>query len=122
MKQFLPSLLVILVCSAGHAAVVTSFDEASLPAAILLDVPNATLGSITFDALNDELDFNAGGNTDMWGTRNNAPIAWTAIPTGLVNGSTWSVETEVRLNNVTQNNQVAGLTFYGGPDGARKFI
>jgi hypothetical protein len=106
----------------ARAAVVTTFDEVSLPAAISLDVPSATLGSISFDAVNDELDFSAGGDTDMWGARNNAPIAWTAIPTGLVNGSTWSVETEVRINNVSQNNQVAGLTFYGGPDGAKPDI
>ncbi len=122
MKHLLPCLLLCLVYSMARAAVVTSFEEATLPAAIALDVPNATLGSVTFDAVNDELDFNAGGNTDMWGARNNAPIAWTAIPTGLVNGSTWSVETEVRINNVTQNNQVAGLTFYGGPDGAKPDI
>jgi hypothetical protein len=116
---FLTTLLAALPLS---AAVQTTFDEAVLPAAVVLDVPNATFGSISFDAVNDELDFNAAGNTDMWGARNNAPIAWTAIPSGLTNGSTWTVETEVRINNVAENNQVAGITFYGGPDGARPDI
>ena len=119
MKYFL--IYILLVGSLARAAIVTSFEEASLPAAISLDVPNATLGSISFDAVNDELDFNAGGNTDMWGARNNAPIAWTLSPT-VANGSTWTVEAEVRINNVAENNQVAGLTFYGGPDGARPDI
>ena len=41
---------------------------------------------------------------------------------GLTAGAKWVVETEVRLNNVAQNNQLAGLTFYGGPDGARPDI
>jgi len=105
-----------------QAAVLTSFEEESLPAAIFLDVPRPTFGGVVFDAVNDELDFTASGNTDMWSIRNNAAIAWTAIPAGLTPGSKWVVETEVRLNNVVQNNQVAGLTFYGGPDGARPDI
>lgn len=121
MKRFLLCFL-FLACVQAPAAIVTSFEEASLPAAISLDIPNSALGNITFDATNDELDFSAGGNTDMWTTRNNAPIAWTLSPTGLANGSTWTVEAEVRINNVAENNQVAGLTFYGGPDGARPDI
>ena len=104
------------------AAVVTSFEEDVLPTAVVLDVPRPTAGNIVFDALNDELDFLAAGNTDMWTTRNNAAIAWTSIPAGLTAGAKWVVETEVRLNNVAQNNQLAGLTFYGGPDGARPDI
>jgi hypothetical protein len=104
------------------ASVVTSFEEDVLPAAVVLDVPRPTAGSIVFDAANDELDFLAAGNTDMWSTRNNAAIAWTSIPEGLAVGAKWFVETEVRLNNAAQNNQVAGLTFYGGPDGARPDI
>ncbi len=119
-RSLLP--LAALLASSLHAAVVTTFDEASLPAAVVLDVPNAALGNVVFDAVNDELDFTAGGSTDMWGARANAPIAWTAIPAGLVNGSTWTVETEVRINDATTGTQVAGITFYGGPDGARPDI
>ncbi len=115
-------LLAALAACPLSAAVQTSFDEAALSPDILLDVPSAALGNVVFDATNDELDFTAGGNTDMWTARASAPIAWTAIPTGLTVGSTWTVETEVRINNVTQNNQVAGLTFYGGPNGARPDI
>lgn len=116
------ALFLLLSLLPAGAAVITTFDEASLPAAVLLDIPSAALGNVAFDAVNDELDFTANGNTDMWGARNNAAIAWTAIPAGLSNGSTWIVETEVRINNVVQNNQVAGLTFYGGPDGSRPDI
>ncbi|HWB04327.1 MAG TPA: lamin tail domain-containing protein [Verrucomicrobiales bacterium] len=115
-------LIPLALCTPARAAIVTSFEEASLPAAILLDVPTPALGFVTFDAVNDELDFGANGNTDLWGARNNAAIAWTAIPGGLTNGSVWTVETEVRLNSVVESQQVAGLTFYGGPDGSRPDI
>ena len=104
------------------AEVMTTFDEVSLPAAVLLDIPAPALGNVVFDAVNDELDFTATGNTDMWTVRNNAAIAWTAGPSGVVNGGQWIVETEVRINNVAQDAQVAGLTFYGGPNGARPDI
>ena len=96
----------------------TSFDGATLDSFVNLDIPNSSLGNITFDATNDELDFDASGNTDMWGARNNAPIAWVVSPATAV-GDTWFIETEVRLNNTTQNGQVAGITFYGDPDGSK---
>ena len=112
----------VLGATGVRAAVVTLFEEDVLSQEIRLDIPRAATGNIVFDPANDELDFTASGNTDMWTTRNNAAIAWTAIPEGLTPGTTWVVETEVRLNNATQNNQVAGLTFYGGPDGARPDI
>jgi hypothetical protein len=115
-------LLLALAAAAAPAAVVTSFEEAALHPNVGLDIPNAALGNILFDPANDELDFTAAGNTDMWGGRNNAPIAWTAIPAGLGNGSTWTVETEVRINDAGTGTQVAGITFYGGPDGARPDI
>ena len=116
------ALLLLLVPLSSQAVVVTTFDEASLPPTILLDVPAPAAGNVLFDAANDELDFTAGGNTDMWTLRNNAAIAWTASPSGLAPGAQWIVETEVRLNSVSQDSQVAGLTFYGGPDGARPEI
>src|SRR5688572_4574890 len=122
MKRLFSLLLPFTLLSTGQAAVVTSFEEASLPAAISLDMPNQALSVVVFDAANDELDINATANTDLWGGRANAAIAWTAIPAGLTNGSVWTVETEVRLNSVVENQQVAGLTFYGGPDGSRPDI
>lgn len=115
-------LLITALVLPSRALVQTSFEEASLPAAISLDVPNAAFGTISFDSVNDELDFSALASTDMWGARSNAPIAWTAGPTGLANGSTWTLETEVRINDPTTGTQVAGVTFYGGPDGARPDI
>ncbi|HEX2747006.1 MAG TPA: hypothetical protein VHM91_03320, partial [Verrucomicrobiales bacterium] len=121
MKRLL-LLLPVFAFHAGRAAVVTTFDEASLPPEIQLDRPDKAVSDVVFDAVNDELDINATASTDMWVERANAAIAWTAIPAGLVNGSTWTAETEVRLNSVIENQQVAGLTFYGGPDGARPDI
>ena len=121
MKYDILLVSLFAVCR-SRADLVTTFDEATLPAAVLLDIPNATLGNVVFDAVNDELDFTAAGNTDLWTARNNAAIAWTAIPAGLVNGSVWTVEPEVRINDATTGTQVAGLTFYGGPDGARPEI
>ena len=99
------------------ANLMTNFDESSLDSRVGLDVPNAALGNITFDAANDELDFNALGNTDMWGSRNNAPIAWADRP-AVSAGETWAVETEVRMNNTGQNAQQAGITFYADSDGS----
>ena len=114
--------LLLTLLHPAAASVLTSFEEDSLSPRIFRDIPAGAPATIVFDAVNDELDLNATGNTDMWTTRNGAPIAWTAIPEGLVNGRTWTVETEVRLNNTVQDGQVAGLTFYGGPDGARPDI
>ncbi|NQU21727.1 MAG: hypothetical protein HQ567_10620, partial [Candidatus Nealsonbacteria bacterium] len=102
----------------ASALVITDFDGDTLDPNVSLDVPDALLGDITLDTDNDELDFDAFGGTDMWFVRNNAPIAWTSPPT-VSNGQTWSIETEVRLNSIVENGQVAGITFYGGPDGAK---
>lgn len=115
--KYLPILLGL--CGPLHAAVQTSFDEAALNPAVLLDVPLPATAAVTFDGVNDELDFSATAATDMWGTRANAPVAWTAIPAGLVTGGSWAAEAEVRLNDPATGTQVAGLTFYGGPDNTR---
>ena len=61
-RSLLP--LARLPATSLHAAVVTAFDEASLPAAVMLDVPNAAQGNAAFDTVNDELDFNASEHTD----------------------------------------------------------
>ena len=98
----------------------TDFDEASLGAITGLesDIPNAGIGSFTLNTATDTLDF-VTGNADMWGSRANAPIAWVAAPT-VANGEVWYVETKVNMENNGSNSQeVAGITFYGGPDGAR---
>ncbi len=118
MKRFL-SLCLLLCVQPLTAAVQTTFDEVALHPAVFLDVPLPATAAVTFDDVNDELDFSATAATDMWGARANAPIAWTAIPPGLVTGGSWAAETEVRINDATTGTQVAGLTFYGGPDNAR---
>ncbi|MDP2678795.1 MAG: DUF4347 domain-containing protein, partial [Rhodoferax sp.] len=104
------------ITTLSGTAITTSFDEGSLIPALGLDVPNSTVANITLDMVNGELDFSAASNSDMWGSRNNAPIAWVAAPSVAV-GATWSVETLLRSNNTAQA-QVSGITFYGNADGA----
>jgi len=55
----------------------TDFTEATLAeTGLSLDIPNPSLASVTLDDANDQLVFTTMGNTDMWGSRNNAPIAY----------------------------------------------
>jgi len=92
----------------------TDFTEATFgDVGILRDVPNADLASITLDEANDRLVFATPGNTDMWGARNNAPIAYILKP----DGPRWFMEAEVELAT-TGNQQVFGLTVYEDTDGA----
>jgi len=100
------------------SVVATSFEESSLISALKLDIPNPNLASITLDTTNDELDFSASGNTDMWSTRGATPIAYLMSPQVALNAS-WSIETRVRINDRGQTEQNAGLTFYADQNGAR---
>lgn len=111
--------MLILVASLGFSQVDTNFDEATLDPDVSLDIPNPGIASITLDTANDELDFVALGNTDLWAARNNSPFAWAARPATAVQGVTWSVETEMRYDTdvLSAKGRVAGITFYGGPDG-----
>ena len=81
------------------------------------DTPNTGQGNVSYDGMNKEYHFTANGNLNMWTSRMNAPIAWTPSPI-VAMGQTWFIETHVRLNNLSQDRQIAGITFYGGPDGA----
>ena len=93
----------------------TDFTEATFGAVgILRDIPNSGLASITLDAGNDRLVFATTGNTDMWGTRNNAPIGYILKP----GGPLWFMEAEIELAT-TGNQQVFGLTVYEDTDGAK---
>ncbi len=93
----------------------TDFTEATLSeVGIIRDIPNPSLASITLDDANDRLVFATTGNTDMWGTRNNAPIAYVLKPSGPL----WFVQTELELAS-TGNGQVFGFTVYEDTDGAR---
>jgi hypothetical protein len=100
------------------AGISTSFEESSLISALELDIPNPSLATITLDTTNDELDFSASGNTNMWGSRQDVPIAYVMSPQVGLNQS-WSVETKLRINDVGASRQVAGLTFYSDADGAK---
>ena len=83
------------------------------------DIPSAAFANIVYDALNDEFDFTATGAIEMFFTRRDAPIMWKAIPPGLAIGSVWTVDTQVRIIDAAAGGQKAGITFYGGPDGAK---
>lgn len=112
-------LLSLALSTKVFAVVDTDFSEATLDPNILLDVPNAALATITHDTVNNELDFDTTGNTDLWVNRNNAPLAWSAAP-AVGMGQTWFVETQIRYNSSVASTtyRVAGITFYGGPDGS----
>ncbi|HUO83790.1 MAG TPA: DUF11 domain-containing protein [Thermoanaerobaculia bacterium] len=122
MVRFSRFVLLVVLCVAGgplSAAVTTSFDEGVLHPRVELDVPDPALARFELDEANEELDVETFGNTDLWTGRSNAPFAWTSRPpVGL--GDTWFVETEIRYETdvLSSRTRVAGITFYGGPDGA----
>lgn len=125
MKTVITSIACASLCAASvHAAGFhTDFTEASLAAVAGLgkDAPGAPSADLDLNAGADTLDFTVdnGFNADMWGNRNNAPIAWVANP-GVGNGQTWSVETYLAMEKDGSNNQeVAGITFYSDADGAK---
>jgi len=121
MKTSLASICVLLVMilSSQAAAFDSDFTEATLGAITGLnkDSPGAPTQDFSLNTAADTLDF-VTTNADMWGSRANAPIAWVASPT-MANGETWSVETHVSMTSGPNEFEVAGLTFYGGPDGAK---
>lgn len=112
-------LLFLTPLATAHAEVQTNFDEGVLNPNVNLDIPNAGLANMVLDTVNEELDVTTTGNTDLWTIRNNAPFAWTSRPT-VAMGDTWIVETELRFDTdvLSSKTRVAGITFYGGPDGS----
>ena len=103
----------------AFADVMTSFNGLTLDPNVHLDIPNPAVANITLDSANGQLNFsNNVGSVNLWDTRADAPFAWTARPTvGL--GQSWYAETQLRYSPATfQQYRIAGLTFYGGPDGA----
>ncbi|NDB20225.1 MAG: hypothetical protein EB020_05040 [Proteobacteria bacterium] len=68
------------------------------------------------DAIHGELDFRAAANTDMWGGRADAPIAWVETP-DVAAGGKWSFETQVRIDQRDEGYVVSGITFYNNQDG-----
>jgi len=84
-----------------------TFDGPAFDARWGLDTPDPAVAQITLDTANDWARVTATGNTDMWTTRNNAPILWTDSPAG-----DFFMETHV-MSPTTQGQSVAGLTVYG---------
>ncbi len=112
------SLALACAVPSTFADILTHFEEAVLIPEIQLDIPDGDLAEIVLDTSNDELLFQTFGNTDMWGARANAPVAWTPSP-GVAEGEMWAVETHVRYNGQPDAAQrVAGLMFYPDFDGA----
>ncbi|MDP6513119.1 MAG: hypothetical protein QF878_08040, partial [SAR202 cluster bacterium] len=93
----------------------TDFTEATFDdIGILRDIPNSGLASITLDDPNDRLVVATTGGTDMWGSRNNAPIGYILKPTGPL----WFMETEIEYATA-DSGKVFGLTVYSDSDGAK---
>ena len=105
----------LMAVPAAQAAVSTGFDGTALDANVHLDIPNAGLASVTLSG-SGQLNFASTGNVDLWYSRNNAPFAWTERP-NVALGETWFVETRLTLPG-TNHGRLAGITFYGGPDGS----
>ena len=104
-----------LLAKPAFAAVVTTFDGSALDPDLQLDVPDPSIAQIVQE--NGELRFSASVGIDMWNRRGGAPFAWTSKP--IVDpGQQWFAETQVRFNTSGGVDRIAGITFYGGPDGA----
>ncbi|MBT3201651.1 MAG: PEP-CTERM sorting domain-containing protein [Phycisphaerales bacterium] len=121
MKTLSISICFMLVTAFTAQASVfhTDFTESTLGdiTGLNKDAPGAPTQDFSLNTVNDTLDF-VTTNADMWGARSNAPIAWVAAPT-MANGAVWSVETYLSMIEGGNHSEVAGLTFYGGPDNAR---
>ncbi|MBT3191322.1 MAG: c-type cytochrome [Verrucomicrobia bacterium] len=98
----------------------SDFSEASLGdiAGLNRDAPGAPAQDFSLNTTDETLDF-ATANADMWITRAGAPIAWVAAPIAF-SGEVWSAETYLSMEKDGSNSsEVAGITFYGAPDGVR---
>ncbi len=94
-----------------------SFENGLLPSWINLDIPNTNIADIKLDTKNGELDFSSqGGRTNIWTTRDNAPIAWISRPT-VAQGESWFIETKVRVDKRSQGETISGITFYNDKNG-----
>lgn len=112
------SILLILCLSreAARADLATYFDESTLPTNLFLDVPSASVGTITLQTDIHKLLF-YGPGADLWYSRNNLPYAWTPIPSVGI-GGVWEAETEVEYHDSASYGRIVGMTTYSGPDGS----
>lgn len=127
MKNILHTLLVTTAATGASSAAITfhtDFDEADLASTGMnIDTPSTTgadSGTITLNTSNQQLELTANA-ANLWTAREGAPIAWVTSPSALL-GQTWYVETFVSMTDDPSGQQAgydqAGITFYGGPDGA----
>jgi len=110
-RQVLTGLAIVEVlglAGPAQAAWVDDFDASTFDARWGFDIPTPSLASITLDTGGQQAQFTTTGNTDMWTTRNNAPILWTPTPTS----GGYSMETHV-LASTSAGGLVTGLTVYG---------
>ena len=97
------------------ATINTDFTEAALvDTGLGTDIPNPSLASITLDGANDRLVFTTTGNTDMWTSRNNAPIAYILKPTT----TDWYMQAEIEYPD-SSSSKVMGFTVYADVDGSK---
>lgn len=110
-------LLTVSAVSTVWSDVSTTFSGSSLDPNIYLDIPNPSDATIYLDTDNGGLRFVGNNNINMWTDRASVPFAWTPKPTVTV-GETWQVETQLHYNSSGGYLRIAGITLYGGPDGA----
>ena len=95
----------------------TTFSEASLIPAIHLDLPDPSAASISLNTSTQELVMTTRRSTNMWTSRNAAPIAWVSTP----GYDVVSIETRARFLDTSADQQYAGITFYGSDGGLPVF-
>jgi len=117
LKSLATVLLAIGATSMVWADVTTTFSGATLDPNIYLDIPNSSDATAYLDTGNGGLRMVGNSNIDMWWMRNSIPFAWTPKPT-VSEGQTWRAETELHFNSPSGYLRIAGITLYGGPDGA----
>ena len=108
-----PGSTVTLVTTSSRT---TDFSAGQVPSWLRFDVPNASIGNVVFDAVAGELDFSAKGRTNIWTGRDNAPFAYVSRPVVSLN-ETWYIESRVRLDNRTERETIAGITFSNDRNG-----
>lgn len=106
------AMFVCMISSFSQAAAwLDDFTGPTLGAQWNTDIPNPGVASASINTGAGTLELTTTGSTDMWNARNNAPIVWTAAPTGI-----YSVET--RVGHTATNNSVSGITVYDNVDGS----
>jgi hypothetical protein len=105
---------VVSLGAAAQASIMTDFSGPAFDTNLHLDLVTGK-ASASLDSGRGVLTLSTFQAADMWSGRGYSPFAWTARPS--VNyGQTWYVETRVLFTG-NLDYRLAGITFYGGPDG-----